>query len=232
MKISQTIAAVILLALSVSLNAFAQTGSAAMQRFSSGGVAFQYPPAWTLSDKSTQDNHHLVLELKGTAAQIMILVERTPSTQPGQRAAVLRARSSTFADLMTKELEKVGATVQRSEVTTEAGGVLADGLRLRAAPGGAPGSVEVYSLVLGGRLVMITLLRPDSDAQAAAPAWAAVRTSLRVGANSGSARATYPVNAFMYTTARPSIFASLDQGKPYGLVLSVNDLLEAGRGAE
>jgi hypothetical protein len=84
MKISQRLAVTLILALVVSLPAFAQGGAAAQTaRFSDGGVAFQYPSTWTLSDKSSAENQHLVLELKGTAAQIMVLVERTASTQPG-----------------------------------------------------------------------------------------------------------------------------------------------------
>lgn len=218
MKTSQRVVATLLLALLVSMPAFAQGVGAQMQRFSSGGVSFQYPAVWTLSDKSNTDNQHLVLELKGTAAQIMVLVERTPSTQPGQRTAILSARSNAFADIMTKELEKMGATVQRSEVTTDVGGVPADGLRLRAAPGNQPGSVEVYSFVLGGRIVMLTLLRPDKDAQAVAPAWSAMRSSLRVGAGTTSASsATPPSQSATQTSApMPARFAGLDYGSVTG----------------
>ena len=216
MKTNRRFAASILLALFVSISVPAQAGRAEMQRFAGGGVAFQYPATWTLSDKSTEANQHLVLELKGTSAQIMVLVERTPSTQPGQRAGVLRTRTNMFADLMTKELEKTGTTVQRSEVTTEAGGIQADGLRLRAAPGGQPGSVEVYSLVLGGRIVMITLLRPDTDATAAAPAWVAVRSSLRVGASTASTATVPSSQSATVSSQRPARFAGLDYGKVNG----------------
>src|SRR4051812_9902964 len=133
MKTSLRFGAAILSVILVSLPALAQGGaSAQMSRFSDGGVAFQYPATWTLSDKSSTENQHLVLELKGTSAQIMVLVERTPSTKPGERTAALQARNTAFADLMTKELEKVGATVQRSDVTTDVGGVQAEGIRLRA----------------------------------------------------------------------------------------------------
>src|SRR4051812_1673422 len=105
MNINLRLAAAILLVLFVSLPAFAQ--GAQLARFSDGGVTFQYPSAWTLADKSNEGNQHLVLELKGTSAQIMVLVERSPSTQPGQRMEALRTRTTTFADIMTKELEKV-----------------------------------------------------------------------------------------------------------------------------
>ncbi|HYO92541.1 MAG TPA: hypothetical protein VEQ40_12930 [Pyrinomonadaceae bacterium] len=206
MKISQRVAAILLLALLVSPPALGQGTGAQMQRFSSGGVSFQYPVQWKLTDKSNDTSQHLVLELNGTSAQIMVLVERTPSTQPGQRTATLQARSNAFADIMTKELEKTGTTVQRSDVTTDVGGVAADGLRLRAAPGNQPGSIEVYSFVLSGRIVMLTLLRPDRDAQAAAPAWAAVRSSLRVGASAQSTaqRDLRLVDEREVTTVRPS----------------------------
>jgi hypothetical protein len=219
MKTSQRLAATLLFALFVSLPVFAQGGGGAAQvaRFSEGGVAFQYPSAWTLSDKSSAENQHLVLELKGTAAQIMVLVERTASTQPGQRTAALEARTNTFADLMTKKLEEVGATVVRTEVTTDVGGVPADGLRLRASPGNRPGSIDVYSFVLGGRIVMLTFLRPDSDAPAATPAWAAVRSSLRVGASTAStSRPPASESAPQSSSQTPARFAGLDYGKVSG----------------
>lgn len=187
MKTSLRFVAALLFAIAVPLHAPAQGSDAQMTRFSNGGVTFEYPAPWTLTDKSTEENQHLVLELKGTAAQIMVLVERKPSTQPGQRGTALRDRTTAFADIMTKELEKLGATVERTEVTTNVGDLEADGIRLRASPGNQPGSVEVYSFVLGGRIIMLTLLHPDTDARAALPAWAAVRKSLRVATGLASA---------------------------------------------
>lgn len=216
MKTSLRFAALLLFALSVCLPALGQGSDVQMARFSNGGVAFEYPATWTLSDKSSAENQHLVLELKGTAAQIMVLVERSPSTQPGQRGTALRARTTAFADIMTKELEKLGATVERSEVTTDVGGVQAEGIRLRASPGNQPGSVEVYSFVLGGRIVMLTLLRPDTDAVAAAPAWAAVRKSLRVGESNASLSGSSSNNVLVSTQRPPARFAGFDYGKVSG----------------
>jgi hypothetical protein len=209
MKTSLRLAVSILLTLSISAHLRAQGGNPQLERYSGGGVTFQYPSAWTLTDKSTSDNQHLVLEMKGTSAQIMVLVERVPSTQPGQRGAALRARTTKFADLMTDELKKTGSDVQRSETLTEAGGVQAEGIRLRAAPGGQPGSIEVYSFVLGGRIVMLTLLRPDTDASVATPAWAAVRSSLRVTESTASAPAAPAVQ-------RSARFAGFDYGNVSG----------------
>jgi hypothetical protein len=194
-----------------------------MERFSDGGVAFQYPATWTVSDKSTTESQHLVLELKGTAAQIMVLVERTPSTKPGERTAMLHARNTAFADLMTKELEKVGATVQRSEVTTDVGGATAEGIRLRAAPGNQPGSVEVYSFVLGGRIVMLTFLRADTEATAAEPAWTAMRSSLRVGASTASSSPAQSSQSTAQSPSQPPAkFAGLDYGKITGSAYTNN----------
>jgi hypothetical protein len=216
MKTSLRFGATILLALFVALTAFAQ-GGAQMSKFSDAGVTFQYPEAWTLTDKSTEENQHLVLELKGTAAQIMVLVERTPSTKPGERTSALSVRTTAFADIMTKELEKVGTTVQRSEVTTDVGGVTAQGLKLRAAPGNQPGSIEVYSLVLGGRIVMLTLLRPDTEAAVATPGWAAVRSSLRVGASTASSSpGTTGLKTAPVSSQRPAKFEGFDYGKVSG----------------
>src|SRR5437870_4752720 len=103
MKTSRRVAASILLALFIYIPVLAQGVNTEMTGFTNGGVAFRYPVNWTLSDKSTTDNQHFVLELKGTSAQIMVLVERTPSTQPGERTAALRERTTKFADIMTAQ---------------------------------------------------------------------------------------------------------------------------------
>jgi hypothetical protein len=225
MKISQRYAAAFLITLLICVPALAQGGEPRLERFSEGGLSFQYPTTWTLSDKSSAENQHLVLELKGTAAQIMVLVERTPSTKPGERGSALTARTNAFADIMTKELEKVGATVQRSEAATDVGGIKADGLRLRAVLSNQPGSVEVYSFVLGGRIVMLTLLRPDTDAQATAPAWAAVRSSLRVVTGTAAASKQPDVTSARAVPPAPQMpakFAGLDYGAVAGSAYTNN----------
>jgi hypothetical protein len=54
------------------------------------------------------------------------------------------------------------------------------GARLRGSLNAQPGTAEVFPLLLGRRFVNLVYIRADKDEAQAAPAWEAVRTSLKV----------------------------------------------------
>ncbi|MDQ2974157.1 MAG: hypothetical protein M3R69_01950 [Acidobacteriota bacterium] len=62
----------------------------------------------------------------------------------------------------------------------EIAGNQAPGVSMRALLNNEPGSAEVYSTVLGQRLVLVTLIGSDKEIAAAAKEWAMVRSSLQV----------------------------------------------------
>ena len=53
---------------------------------------------------------------------------------------------------------------------------------MRAVLNNEPGNAEIYSLQLGPRLVMLSLIGTDKEIAASAPAWLAIRRSLKVEA--------------------------------------------------
>lgn len=163
---------------------FAQTTTSTAQakQFVKDGVSFDYPGNWTLSDMSTPDMQHLVLTLDGTNAQIMVIIPRG-KVEVKQGEETRKALAERFLNGMTAEFEKDGTRVERSLQRITIAGRETEGARLRVAPRGRPGNVEAYSLLLGNRIVVLTLLRPDTDGPKAAVAWDTLRNSLKVEAS-------------------------------------------------
>ncbi|MDX6289056.1 MAG: hypothetical protein QOH42_855, partial [Blastocatellia bacterium] len=61
----------------------------------------------------------------------------------------------------------------------EVAGKQATGVRMRAVLENQPGNAEIYSLQLGSRLVLLSLIGTDREIAASAPAWLAIRRSLK-----------------------------------------------------
>ena len=85
-----------------------------------------------------------------------------------------------FTETMWQELAKIDPKTTRSPAQIEIRGTQATGVRLRAVVNEQPGNAEIYSLVLGRRLVLVTLIGSDKEIAAAASAWATIRGSLKI----------------------------------------------------
>jgi hypothetical protein len=160
------------------LSANAQTPAPELKHFAKGGLSFDYPADLTFEDQSETAGQHLVLTYAEGGALIMVMDERIDS--PEQLAKARKEVFDYFVHAMVKEFERQKAQVEHIEGQTEVGGSQASGVRLRAVLGGEPGNAEVYSLLLGRRLVLVSFIGSDKELAAAAPAWTTVRRSLKV----------------------------------------------------
>lgn len=154
------------------------------KHFSEKGLSFDYPSGLTMQDKSAEDVQQLILK-QGGGAQIMVLSRFDRLESQEQFDAARRAIVDTFADESFVQLNKLGKA-ERKDAQIEVAGVQARGTRLRAVLATEPGAVEIYSLLLGKRLVMVSIIGTDKELAAAAGAWALVRASLRVSADDAS----------------------------------------------
>ena len=73
----------------------------------------------------------------------------------------------------------MGAKPERSDASTEFGGVKTNGVRIRAVMD-EPGEAGIYWAIVGQRVVVLTFLGPDKALKQATPAWDAVRNSLHI----------------------------------------------------
>jgi hypothetical protein len=168
--------------------AAAQSGAPRAKHFSDKGLSFDYPPDLPLDDQSEESGQILVLKQEKKSAQIIVFSRFDVINSQEEFDSARRAVADAYTDSMFEEMKKE-AQVERTEVQTEIGGAQAKGTRLRATLNGVPGNLEVYWLLLGKRLVVVTLMGPDKELAELANAWALLRGSLRIA----------PATAFKFT---------------------------------
>jgi len=162
------------------LAANAQRPAPELKHFAKGGLSFDYPAEVTFEDQSEPGGQHLVLTYANSGAQIMVMARYEIIDSPEQLAKARKEVFDYFVDAIVKEFERQKAQVEHVERQIEVGGAQASGVRLRAMLGGEPGNAEIYFLVLGRRLVLVTIIGSDKELAAAAAVWTTVRRSLKV----------------------------------------------------
>lgn len=174
---------VIILALALCESAFAQKHSPApeLKHFAAQGLSFDYPATIELEDHSSQTRQHLVIQSKD-GAQIMIVSPFAQITTAEELAAARREVVDSFIETMWQQMQESDPNVSRAEAQVDVGGAKATGVRMRAVLNNEPGNAEVYSLLLGSRMVLLTLIGSDRAIAASAPAWLAIRRSLKIEA--------------------------------------------------
>ncbi len=177
----------IILVLALYQSALAQASAQeALKHFAVKGLSFDYPAAIELEDHSTQNGQHLVIQGKGNA-QIMIVSRYGQINTAAELAAARREVVDSFVATMWQQIHEQDPNVLRTAAQIEVAGTQATGVRLRAVLENQPGNAEIYSLQLGSRLVLLSLIGTDREIAASAPAWLAIRRSLKIEANSEAA---------------------------------------------
>src|SRR5438876_603088 len=85
------------------------------------------------------------------------------------------------------EQGRPGQTMKRFLAMLMSAGAQATGVKLRAVLNNEIGNAEIYSLQLGPRLVLLSLIGSDKEIAATAPAWLAIRRSLKIEASTNLA---------------------------------------------
>jgi hypothetical protein len=155
----------------------------ALKHFAVKGLSFDYPATIELEDHSTPSGQHLVIQSKDHA-QIMIVSRYAQINTAGELAAARHEVVDSFIATMWQQIHEQDPNVLRTAARIEVAGAQATGVRLRAVLENQPGNAEIYSLQLGSRLVLLSLIGTDREIAASAPEWLAVRRSLKVEADS------------------------------------------------
>jgi hypothetical protein len=162
--------------------AFAQTPAQDLKHFAGKGLSFDYPATIELADRSGPSGQHLVIESTGRA-QIMIVSRYAQITSAEQLAAARHEVVDSFIETMWQQIHDTDPNVSRTPAQIEVASTQATGVRLRAVLNNEPGNAEIYSLQLGPRLVVLSLIGTDKEIAATASAWLAIRRSLKIEAN-------------------------------------------------
>jgi hypothetical protein len=160
---------------------FAQTHSTApeLKHFAAQGLSFDYPATIELDDRSSSIGQHLIIQNQGQA-QIMVLSRFTEITTAEELAAARREIVDSFIATILKQIRESDPNVSRADAQIEVAGAKATGVRLRAVLNNEPGNAEIYSVQLGPRLLLLSLIGTDKEIAASAPAWLAIRRSLKI----------------------------------------------------
>ena len=161
----------------LSVLSVAQTTSGG-QTFNANGVSFNYPDGWTIYDDSNADAQQVTLGRPKNDVQIRVFVHKgriSPEKFPDAKKAFI----DPYIASTTKQFEAMGAKPQQSADTVDIAGMKAEGVKLSANLG-EPGAAKIYWVLLGQRVVILTIFGPDREIKEFAPAWDMVRSSFKV----------------------------------------------------
>jgi hypothetical protein len=161
---------------------FAQTPAQDVKHFAAKGLSFDYPATIELENRSSPTSQHLVIQSKDRA-QIMIVSRYAHIASAEQLAAARSEIVDSFVETMWQQIHGQDPNVLRTPAQIDVAGVQATGVRLRAVLNNEPGNAEIYSLQLGPRLVLLSLIGTDKEIAATAPVWLAIRRSLKIEAS-------------------------------------------------
>ena len=165
--------------------AAAQTTVPELKHFAVQGLSFDYPAADQLEDHSNSAGQHLVIQ-SANKAQIMVVSRYVQINSAAELEAARHEVVDSFIETMWKEIHEQDPNVSRTPAQIEVAGTQAVGVKLRAVLNNEPGNAEIYSLQLGRRLVLLSLIGSDREIAASASTWLAIRRSLKLEASSES----------------------------------------------
>jgi TonB family protein len=138
--------------------------------FAKEGLAFDYPAGWTLADTGDAQLQRLMLRREGASNIILVFAQRELITTAEQFFA---SHTAVTMPYVTNIAHKLG--LNRPPPPNEAqcvniGGRPATGFRMSGQLEGEPTTAEVYTVVLGQRLLHLVYVRADKDEAAGAAA--------------------------------------------------------------
>jgi hypothetical protein len=185
-----SIVVIMILATAFYQSVFAQSPAPdALKHFAVKGLSFDYPAAIELEDHSTPVGQHFVIQAKGQA-QIMIVSRYAQINTAEELAAARHEVVDSFIETMWQQIHEHDPNLSRTPAQIEVAGRQAPGVRLRAVLENQPGNAEIYSLQLGPRLVLLSLIGTDREIAASAPVWLAIRRTLKIEPSAEESSAT------------------------------------------
>ncbi|HWS86694.1 MAG TPA: energy transducer TonB [Pyrinomonadaceae bacterium] len=148
-------------------------------RYSKDGLAFDHPAEWKLADTSTPELQRVALTRAGASNLIMVFAQRELIKTAAQLYESRNSVTMPYVMNIAKRLGLSGPPPEQSQCVS-VGGQNAVGFRLGGTLEGVPTTAEVYTIVLGQRLLHLVHVRADKDDAAGAAAWKALLDTLKV----------------------------------------------------
>jgi TonB family protein len=148
--------------------------------FAKDGLSFDYPSGWTLADKSAEAAQQLVLLLQGSSARVQVVAHRQPLQSREQVSAAREAITIPYVKDLARKFGLDEAPDWKDAQCLTVGKRLATGLHFSGSLDGEPSAADVFTVVLGQRLVHLIYTRADKDDARGSEVWKAVVGSLSV----------------------------------------------------
>ena len=159
---------------------FAQSSIESTKRFDKEGLRFEYASNWQVRDQRSGDVQQAVLTEKDLDAQIMITVLQSPVNSTKEEEAARHAVVEPAIAMLLKQYSDAGIQIERAPLSGEVARQRAEGLELRFAVDGFPGTTQIYWLVLDKRMVNLIFIRPEKTAPLATVCWDLIRHTIGV----------------------------------------------------
>jgi TonB family protein len=152
-------------------------------RYSKEGLAFDYPAGWTLGDTSNAELQRVVLTRAGGGSNIiMVFAQRGLIANTAQLNAARRDVTMPYVETIAHKLGLNNPPPPDEAQCVAVGERNAVGFRMTGVLEGEPTTAEVYTVVLGQRLLHLVNVRADRDEAAGADAWKTLLGTLKVEA--------------------------------------------------
>lgn len=168
----------ILLPLSMGLRAQAQ----APGRYEKDGLSFDYPAGWTLAEGGDARLQSVSLTRPGLSAFITVFASRERITAPTQLGAAFSGITVPYVEKIARSLGLDKPPAPGESECLDVGGRKAGGFRMEGRVKGEPTTAEVYTVVLGRRLLHLVRVGHAADAAQSDDAWKSLLGTLKVEA--------------------------------------------------
>ena len=173
-----------LIILLITLSALARGGGAqgpaAAGRFEKEGLSFDYPAGWTVADMSNEKLQRLALRREGVSTLIMVSAQREPITTAAQLYASRNSVTLPYVENIARNLGLEKPPPPEASHCVPVGDRFAVGFRMAGRVKNEPTTAEVYTIVLGQRLIHLVHIRADRDEAQGAAAWKTLLDTLKV----------------------------------------------------
>lgn len=149
------------------------------QKFSKGGVSFDYPNGWTVSDISDDDAQQFTIARTNSDLQMRVFAHKGRITQE-KLGEAKKSFIEPYVKAISNQFRSMGATPTEKADSTEIAGIPADGVNITASLGGESGAAKIYWALINRRVVVLTLFGPDSDIKKFTQAWDLFRASIKI----------------------------------------------------
>lgn len=158
-----------------------QTPNDNLKTFYVGGLKFDYPADWVLTDKSTRSTQHLQLTKPGSLALIAIISPGETIESLEQYSKVQTNISESYIKAIKGNLRPPAKKIAEEYLCLDFNGRHISGMKFTGLFNGEPSAGEIYPFILGKRFLTLIYMRSDRDKALADAAWKQVNTSLSLG---------------------------------------------------